>query len=106
MTTIETDVIHASVVICTRNRPDKIGTAVGSVLALDYPAFDVTVIDQSTTDDTRPCARRRITTTTDCAISTSTKPDCRGPTTTASGNTHGRDHRLHGRRLHRPDTTG
>ena len=53
MTTIETDVIHASVVICTRNRPDKIGTAVGSVLALDYPAFDVTVIDQSTTDDTR-----------------------------------------------------
>jgi glycosyltransferase involved in cell wall biosynthesis len=40
-------------VICTRNRPDKIGTAVGSVLALDYPDYDVTVIDQSTSDATR-----------------------------------------------------
>jgi glycosyltransferase involved in cell wall biosynthesis len=43
---------HMSVVICTRNRPDKIGTAVTSVLANDHPAFDLTVIDQSTTDAT------------------------------------------------------
>jgi glycosyltransferase involved in cell wall biosynthesis len=43
---------HASIVICTRNRADKIATAVGSVLALDYPSFDLTVVDQSTSDDT------------------------------------------------------
>jgi GT2 family glycosyltransferase len=38
-----------SVVICTRNRPDKIGAAVASVLANDHPAFDLTVVDQSST---------------------------------------------------------
>jgi len=38
---------HVSVVICTRNRPDLIGNAVASVLANDYPRFDVTVVDQS-----------------------------------------------------------
>jgi glycosyltransferase involved in cell wall biosynthesis len=43
---------HVSVVICTRNRPNTIGQAVASVLANDYPAFDLTVIDQSTTDAT------------------------------------------------------
>jgi glycosyltransferase involved in cell wall biosynthesis len=42
-----------SAVICTRNREDKIGTAIESVLANDYPSFDLTVIDQSTTDGTR-----------------------------------------------------
>ena len=45
--------VHVSAVICTRNREDKIGTAVASVLASDYPSFDLTVIDQSTTDATR-----------------------------------------------------
>ena len=44
---------HISTVICTRNREDKIGTAIQSVLANDYPSFDLTVIDQSTTDATR-----------------------------------------------------
>lgn len=43
---------HVSVVICTRNRPDKIGQAVASVLACDHPDFDLTIIDQSTTDAT------------------------------------------------------
>jgi glycosyltransferase involved in cell wall biosynthesis len=42
-----------SAVICTRNRPDKIGNAVASVLASDYPAFELVVIDQSTTDATQ-----------------------------------------------------
>jgi glycosyltransferase involved in cell wall biosynthesis len=42
-----------SAVICTRNRPDKIGRAVASVLACDYPSFGLTVIDQSTSDATR-----------------------------------------------------
>jgi glycosyltransferase involved in cell wall biosynthesis len=45
--------VHVSAVICTRNRDDKIGTAIASVLANDHPSFDVTVIDQSTTDATR-----------------------------------------------------
>jgi glycosyltransferase involved in cell wall biosynthesis len=43
---------HVSVVICTRNREDKIGSAVASVLATDYPSFDLTIIDQSTSDAT------------------------------------------------------
>jgi GT2 family glycosyltransferase len=41
-----------SAVICTRNRPDKIGAAVASVLANDHPSFDLTVVDQSTTGET------------------------------------------------------
>ena len=45
--------VHVSAVMCTRNRADKIATAVESVLASDYPSFDLTIIDQSTNDDTR-----------------------------------------------------
>jgi GT2 family glycosyltransferase len=41
-----------SVVICTRNRPDKICAAVASVLVNNHQDFDVTVIDQSTTNAT------------------------------------------------------
>jgi len=44
---------RVSAVICTRNRPDMIRQAVTSVLANDHPDFDLTVIDQSTTDETR-----------------------------------------------------
>jgi glycosyltransferase involved in cell wall biosynthesis len=44
-------------VICTRNRDDKIGTAVASVLANDYSSFDLTIIDQSTTDATGVAVR-------------------------------------------------
>jgi GT2 family glycosyltransferase len=44
---------HVAVVICTRNRDDKIANAVRSVLANTYPSFDLTIIDQSTTDATR-----------------------------------------------------
>jgi glycosyltransferase involved in cell wall biosynthesis len=51
-----------SAVICTRNRPDKIGQAVASVLASDYERFDLTVIDQSPNDATatvlQPVAER------------------------------------------------
>jgi glycosyltransferase involved in cell wall biosynthesis len=46
-----------SAVICTRNRPDKIGRAVESVLANTYPNFDLTVIDQSTSDETERLVR-------------------------------------------------
>jgi glycosyltransferase involved in cell wall biosynthesis len=44
---------HVSVVMCTRNRDDKIGNAVASVLANTYPSFDVCIVDQSTTTATR-----------------------------------------------------
>src|SRR6266851_3583657 len=46
-----------SVVICTRNRPDLIGNAVASVLANEYPTFDVLVVDQSTDDRTGEIVR-------------------------------------------------
>jgi glycosyltransferase involved in cell wall biosynthesis len=46
-----------SAVICTRNRADKIGNAVQSVLANTYPNFDLTIIDQSTNDDTEAAVR-------------------------------------------------
>jgi glycosyltransferase involved in cell wall biosynthesis len=44
---------QVSAVICTRNRGDKIASAVTSVLACDHPSFDLTIIDQSTDDLTR-----------------------------------------------------
>jgi glycosyltransferase involved in cell wall biosynthesis len=46
-----------SVVICTRNRPHKIGGAVETVLANTYPDFDLTIIDQSTNDETESVVR-------------------------------------------------
>ena len=47
-----------SAVICTRNRPDKIGNAVESVLANTYPSFDLTIIDQSANGETEAISRR------------------------------------------------
>jgi glycosyltransferase involved in cell wall biosynthesis len=49
--------LTASVVICTRNRPDTIEQAVASVLANTYAMFDVTVVDQSTTTATEQILR-------------------------------------------------
>ena len=43
--------------MCTRNRPDTIEQAVKSVLTNDYPSFDITVIDQSTTAATENILR-------------------------------------------------
>jgi glycosyltransferase involved in cell wall biosynthesis len=42
-----------SVLICTRDRPDTIGQAIESVAACDYPSFDLHVMDQSTSGETR-----------------------------------------------------
>jgi glycosyltransferase involved in cell wall biosynthesis len=47
-----------SVVICTRDRPDKIGAAVESVLANDERDIDVTVVDQSRTPATKEVVQR------------------------------------------------
>src|SRR5215469_11097080 len=41
-----------SVVICTRDRPETFGSALDSVVAQDYPDFEVLVIDQSRGDET------------------------------------------------------
>ena len=46
------EVRKISVVMCTRNRPDMIARAVGSVLSNDFPNFDFLVVDQSTSDAT------------------------------------------------------
>ena len=40
-----------SVLLCTRNRPQKLGRAVGSILANSYGDFELIVVDQSTDDD-------------------------------------------------------
>jgi glycosyltransferase involved in cell wall biosynthesis len=42
-----------SVLICTRDRPDTVGQAIESVARCDYPNFDLHIMDQSTTDETR-----------------------------------------------------
>lgn len=56
-TMIETSTEHSeptvSAAICTRNRPDKIRTAVESVLSNVGVDFDLVVIDQSTDDQTQ-----------------------------------------------------
>ena len=43
---------HISVIICTRNRPDDVTTCLPTVLACDYPNFDVFLVDQSTDEAT------------------------------------------------------
>src|SRR3954454_7308180 len=48
---------HVSAIICTRNRPDLIGNAVGSVLANTYLDFDLLVVDQSDDDRTGAVVR-------------------------------------------------
>lgn len=42
-----------SVVICTRDRHEMIGSAIESVAACVYPSFDIHIMDQSTNDLTR-----------------------------------------------------
>src|SRR5687767_1980677 len=49
--------MHVSAVICTRNRPDLIGSAVASVLANTYPDFDLLVVDQSEDERTGQVVR-------------------------------------------------
>ncbi|MBV9896839.1 MAG: glycosyltransferase family 2 protein [Chloroflexi bacterium] len=49
--------MHISTIVCTRNRPDLIGTALESILANDYASYDVLVVDQSTDDRTGAVVR-------------------------------------------------
>ena len=50
--------VHVSAVICTRNRHESVEDAVASVLANDYPNFDVTIIDQSDDDRTETIVKQ------------------------------------------------
>jgi GT2 family glycosyltransferase len=36
-----------TVIVCTRNRPDLVRTSLTAILALDYPEFDVVVVDNA-----------------------------------------------------------
>ncbi len=50
----EDDAIAVTVVVCTRDRPAMLSVALESILAVDYPNFDVIVVDNAaTTDGTR-----------------------------------------------------
>ncbi|WP_396837094.1 glycosyltransferase family 2 protein [Mycobacterium sp. ITM-2016-00317] len=54
-----------SVVLCTRERPDQLADALNSVLALDYPDFEVVVVDNAPRTDAtalvvRQCADARV----------------------------------------------
>jgi GT2 family glycosyltransferase len=49
--------MHVTVCICTRNRGASIVATLRSVAALDYPDFDVVILDQSARDDTERAIR-------------------------------------------------
>jgi glycosyltransferase involved in cell wall biosynthesis len=49
-TATATDTPLVSVVVCTRNRGESIVSTLDSLLASDYPNFEIVVIDQSTND--------------------------------------------------------
>jgi len=50
-----------SVIICTYNRPNDIGRAVKSVLANTYPDYELLIVDQSNTDETKKIVEKCIT---------------------------------------------
>jgi len=50
---------HITVVVCTRDRTDQLRGALMTILALDYPSFDVVVVDNApATHDTEELVRR------------------------------------------------
>jgi GT2 family glycosyltransferase len=51
------DHLSVTVVVSTRNRGAMIEPALRSLMALDYPTFDVVVVDQSTNSATQDCVR-------------------------------------------------
>lgn len=48
-----------SVVICTRNRAGSLGQTLDSIATLDYPEFEVIVVDQSSDQQTQRLVQRR-----------------------------------------------
>ena len=51
--TLSSPIAAISVVICTRNRPQDVALCLPTILACDYPNFEVVLVDQSTNDDTQ-----------------------------------------------------
>jgi O-antigen biosynthesis protein len=49
---------RTSVIVCTRDRPDQLDTALRSILASSYDDFELLVVDQSTTDASRGIVER------------------------------------------------
>lgn len=49
-----------SVLIATRNRPEDLVYCLPTVLAQDYPHYEVLVLDQSSNDDSEQAVRRRL----------------------------------------------
>ncbi|GAA4266274.1 glycosyltransferase family 2 protein [Frondihabitans peucedani] len=62
---VQPEPIHlpsVTVVVCTRDRAEQLRSALTSVLAIDYPAFDVVVVDNAgATDATRELIRTEFT---------------------------------------------
>ena len=50
-----------SVIICTYNRPNEIGHAIKSVLANAYSDYEILIVDQSNTDETKNIVEKCIT---------------------------------------------
>jgi len=44
---------HISAIICTHNRDDYLGAAIDSLLAQDYASYEIIVVDNASTDNTR-----------------------------------------------------
>lgn len=45
--------MNVSIVVATRDRPNFIGSLIGSILANTYRDFEFLILDQSTTDRTK-----------------------------------------------------
>jgi GT2 family glycosyltransferase len=62
---------HVTVVMCTRDRTDLLKSAVASVLAADYPEFDVLIVDNAPRTD---ATREYVTTLADNRVRLITEP--------------------------------
>ncbi len=50
-----------SVVICTHNRAKYLGTAIDSLLEQDFDSFEILVVDNASTDNTKEVVKERLT---------------------------------------------
>ena len=76
----------ASVIICTRDRAERLGSCLTAVLRQDYPDFEVIVVDNAPADDGvarpgGPAAARPGRAASRCGTSSSSAPACPGRAT-------------------------